>query len=134
MKKITILAIGKVRENWLAEALTEYEKRLSSEAQISWVLAKDDARLLSLCPPTYFALDPQGEVHTSESFAAICAREMHHTFVIGGAEGLPLLLKERAKKKIRLSSLTFPHQMTRLILLEQIYRAFQIERNTPYHK
>lgn len=136
MIRIKILSIGKTREAWLEEAIAEYTKRLSPDAQIQFVWAKDDDNLLELIQKeqSVICLDAAGKSLTSEQFSSLLQREGSRiTFVIGGAEGLPPILKEQFPL-ISLSPMTFTHQMTRLILLEQIYRAFQIAKRTKYHK
>ena len=102
--------------------------------------AKNDAQLLDWVEKevNVVALDPVGKQFTSEAFSAFLANCWEEggarlSIVIGGAEGLPPSLKQRAKL-VSLSSLTFTHQMTRLILLEQIYRALEIQKGSHYHK
>jgi len=128
--KLAIYTVGKAKEAWLQGALSEYEKRLPFS--IDWHLAKSDALLHA--PPAYVALDPSGQTFTSESFAAWFYATSPRAFVIGGPEGLTPQAKQQASSLISLSPLTFTHQMTRLILLEQIYRATQIHKGTQYHK
>lgn len=125
----------------MKEALDEYSKRLEPILSIQWILAKDDSQLIALLSKesAYIALDPKGKMLTSEDFSTWL---IHHfesggsrlNFVIGGAEGLPASIAEGAEAKISLSKLTFTHQLTRLILLEQIYRAFEIDKGSKYHK
>ena len=125
--KLSIYTIGKTKEVWLQQALSEYEKRLPFSVQ--WHISKT----LSL-PPTYVALDPTGTLHTSESFASWFYTVSPRSFVIGGPNGLTPAEKAHASDLISLSPLTFTHQITRLILLEQIYRATQIHKGSGYHK
>ena len=132
MPPINIYTIGKAKESWLQEALAEYEKRLPFT--IRWHLCKDDAALAAKIPNTYIALDPTGTTHTSESFAHWFIQSYPRHFIIGGAEGLTPKMRQNAQDLISLSPLTFTHQLTRLILLEQLYRATQIDKNTDYHK
>jgi 23S rRNA (pseudouridine1915-N3)-methyltransferase len=137
MIKIKVLSIGKTKETWLQEALSEYEKRLTPLGSIEWILAKNDVQLeeFSKKEPKYIALDPQGKSMTSEKFAAWFSQAGSRiTFVIGGAEGLTPTLKANASLLWSLSPLTFTHQLTRLILLEQLYRAYEINRGGSYHK
>lgn len=140
MYKLKIFSIGKTKESWLKEAIEEYSNRLGAILSIQWILAKDDPQLISLLSEeTYIALDPNGKMFTSEDFStwlikSLEARSSRLNFVIGGAEGLPPAISEGALAKISLSKLTFTHQLTRLILIEQIYRAFEIDKGTQYHK
>jgi 23S rRNA (pseudouridine1915-N3)-methyltransferase len=136
MFKVKVLTVGKCKEEWLAVALSEYEKRLKGKMSIEWRLAKDDAQLAewALQEP-FIALDPHGELLTSEAWA----KKMIHlglrlNFLIGGAEGIPTALLQKAQWKWSLSPLTFTHQIARLILVEQLYRATEIERGSNYHK
>ena len=141
MFKIKLITIGKTKEAWLDVALQEYTKRLSSVATIQWVLVKNLKELErsadSLKP--FICLDPQGISCTSEAFSKLLHQELikrgsRLTLLIGGDEGLPPSLKDKASLLLSLSLLTFTHQMTRLILLEQLYRSFEIARGSPYHK
>jgi len=141
MIKIKILTIGKNKEAWLHDALAEYEKRLRPFCTFEWILAKNDVHLeeISKKEGKFIALDPQGKSMTSEKFAewlskALVAYNSRLVFIIGGAEGLSPSLKAQASFLWSLSPLTFTHQATRLILLEQIYRAYEINRGSAYHK
>lgn len=133
MLKIKIISPGKIKEAYLAEALAEYEKRLKGTASIEWVFR-------DIVPESpYICLDPKGKTFTSLAFSTFfyaewekCASRL--TFVIGGPEGLSQEILSGARHTISLSPLTFTHQFARLILLEQIYRAIQIEKGSPYHK
>lgn len=134
MHHIKILTIGKTKEPWLIDALGEYKKRLTPHAKISLELVRSDDALVqkATSEPNLICLDPAGKTHTSESFATLIAAHSRHTFVIGGPDGLPPPL--RTYPLLSLSALTFTHQITRLILYEQIYRAFEINRGSSYHK
>lgn len=135
MIKVHIHTIGKSKETWLNDALAEYEKRLQGKAQIKWLLAKDNTELLKQVSlePNLIALDVQGALLSSEAVSQkLTQAGSRLAFIIGGAEGLPPLLQP--KWRWSLSPLTFTHQMTRLILLEQLYRAYEIEKKSPYHK
>lgn len=136
MFKVKVLTIGRCKEEWLAEALSEYEKRLKGKLSIEWHLAKDDAQLIAWASEeTFIALDPKGELLTSEAWSKKMSQlGLRLVFVIGGAEGLPAEIVKKALFKWSLSPLTFTHQITRLILIEQIYRAMEIERGSRYHK
>jgi 23S rRNA (pseudouridine1915-N3)-methyltransferase len=139
MVKIKIFSPGKTKEPWLQEAIQEYIKRLKPVAEIEWIHPKKESDLAPLVEKEkrWIALDPRGKEFTSEQFSKFIFQELEShgatiNFVIGGAEGLP----ERLRKEplISLSQMTFTHQATRWILLEQIYRAFEIEKGSTYHK
>ena len=140
MYHITIFFIGKTKEAWLLAAIAEYTKRLQPAATISWVGAKDDEQLKkNLHQQPYFCLDPKGTLFSSEQFSTFLHKTLLENgsrlnLVIGGPEGLTPVLRKGAAGLISLSPLTFTHQISRLILLEQLYRAIQIEKGTPYHK
>lgn len=157
--KITILAIGKIKEKYLQNGIDEFIKRLTtfckleikefSEIKISenpsaeelkQALKKEGEQiLLALSNTTYVVLlDLHGKQISSESlaskFSSLAVNGTSHiTFVIGGAFGLSDELRNRADFAWSLSSLTFTHQMIRLFLVEQIYRAFKIWRGEKYH-
>ncbi len=137
MFKVKIFTVGKTREPWLQAALAEYEKRLSAYAKIQWMLAKnsDELAAKAMQESPWIALDVRGELvdspRASQKLLKIGAR---WNFVIGDAEGLPSPLLEKSAWRWSLSPLTFTHQMTRLVLLEQIYRALEINAGSSYHK
>ena len=138
--KIKILSVGKTKEAWLEAAFDEYIKRLKSTAEVECLWAKNDAQLIEKARKEkgIVCLDPQGSLYTSEQFAAFVTQQLERngsrlTIVIGGAEGLPAELKALGPL-ISLSPLTFTHQITRLILIEQLYRAFEIAKGSNYHK
>ena len=157
--KIRIVAVGKLKEKYLREGVAEYEKRLApfasvelletreeymaenpSEAQRQQTLAKEGERLLRLVPEKSFliVLDVKGKLLSSEALAKeLASRALQGqsdlTFLIGGAFGLSPAVRERADLRISFSPMTFTHQMVRLLLYEQIYRAFKINRGEKYH-
>lgn len=140
MLKLKILSIGKTKEKWLVEGLNEYLKRLQPFVQIENLWAKDDVQLTEWAKKeTFFlSLDPSGRTFTSQNFSSFLMQAWEKqgsrlTMIIGGPEGLPSEIKQRGEL-ISLSPLTFTHQMTRLILLEQIYRAIEIQKGSSYHK
>lgn len=140
MLKLKIFLIGKTKESWLEQALNEYIKRLKPVVSIDWVWAKHDAQLIELVKkePHLICLDPQGRLLTSEQFSTFISESWEKggsrlSIAIGGAEGLPQEIKTHSIL-LSLSPLTFTHQMTRLVLLEQIYRAIEIQKGTHYHK
>ena len=157
--KIRIVAAGRLKEKYLREGVAEYEKRLApfasvelletreeympenpSEAQRQQALAKEGERLLRLVPEKSFliVLDVKGKLLSSEALAKELAGlalqgRSDLTFLIGGAFGLSQAVRERADLRISFSPMTFTHQMVRLLLYEQIYRAFKINRGEKYH-
>lgn len=136
MFKVKVLTIGKSKEEWLKIAIAEYEKRLQGKMSIQWLFVKNDEELidLSLQEP-FIALDPNGTLLSSEAWSEKMGKlGSKLNFVIGGAEGLPEIILEKARFIWSLSPLTFTHQMTRLILVEQLYRALEIEKGSSYHK
>ena len=153
--KLIILSPGKVREHWLQAGIDEYVKRLSRYCQVSllqiddvpdsWpaekALAEEGRRLLSRIKPQDWvvALDLCGIQPDSPELAELLPRWLQDggsavVFIIGGSNGLASAVLERAQVSLCLSKMTFTHQMARLLLLEQCYRAFRIQSGKPYHK
>ena len=158
--RIRILAIGKIKEKYLKEGIDEYLARIRPYTQIEIVEENDEPipdnpndseikkaidlegkKVLKLLKPSDYliGLDLNKKELNSEEFAAFLEKKFvlggsNISFVIGGSYGLSDELKARCNDSISLSKMTFLHQMTRLILLEQIYRAFKINRNETYHK
>lgn len=138
--KIKILSVGKNKESWLESAFGEYLKRLKPTVDIECLWAKNDSQLIdwAVREKGVVCLDPKGSLLTSEQFSSFLLQQIEKngsrlTLVIGGAEGLPEEVK-RLGAFISLSPLTFTHQITRLILIEQIYRSFEIAKGSNYHK
>lgn len=141
MIKVKILTIGKTKEKWLDDALDEYIKRMKPSLTLEWNLLKNDQQLIdsALKEPSFICLDVQGRLLSSEEFAQFFHLTIEKNgsrlcLIIGGAEGLPEKLKQKADALISLSPLTFTHQITRLVLIEQIYRALEIKKGSSYHK
>ena len=141
MLKIKIITVGKTKEPWLQEATDEYLKRLQNSILIEWILCKNSDHLINTLEKesSWICLDPMGIMQTSEEFSVFLFKALESegsriNIVIGGAEGLPAKIKSQAKHLISFSRMTFTHQMTRLILLEQIYRAQEIKKGSGYHK
>lgn len=157
---ITILAVGRLKERYLAEAQQEYLKRLRAYAKINIVEVPDEGFAEGISPAegemvkekeslrlkkhikqgTYtVALDREGKELSSEELAgwlgalALQGRS-EVAFIIGGTLGLASNITGGADLKLSFSKLTFPHQLMRVILLEQIFRAFKINKNEPYHR
>jgi 23S rRNA (pseudouridine1915-N3)-methyltransferase len=140
MYKISVFSVGKTKESWLVEALSEYEGRLRSQVEIEWILVKKEEQLESLLEKTPFiALAIDAKQFSSEEFSVqlhdwLEDRGSRLVFLIGGAEGISPSLLSKAFSKISFSKMTLTHQMVRLLLLEQIYRAVEIRKGTGYHK
>lgn len=157
--KIKIYAIGKIKEDYLTIGINEYVKRITPYASIEIVEVKDEPinnpidseikrakdiegnRVLKIVKSNEYliGLDLNKKQYTSEDFAYFISTKLEQnganiSFVIGGSYGLSDALKQRVNCSISLSNMTFLHQMTRLILLEQIYRCFKILNNEVYHK
>ena len=140
---MTIYSVGKTKEAWLQTAIELYTTRLRSVVDIDCVWVRDDAALEAQVSRADSAgciiLDERGELCTSVEFTsrvfdALEAGGSRVTFFIGGADGLPPALKADTGRLLSLSRLTFTHQMARLLLIEQIYRATEIRRGSGYHK
>ena len=145
--KITLIVVGKLKEKFLVEGVAEYLKRLKKFATIELreipecrTVEEEGLKILSLVPQNSWlcVLDVSGEALSSEEFAKkIAALNLNGisnlTFAIGGAFGLSEELRRAAAFRLSLSKMTLTHQMSRLVLVEQIYRAFKINRNEPYH-
>lgn len=141
MLKIKIVGVGKTKEEWLESAIGDYLKRLTPVAQFDFIFLKDDTALLDHLKDesaNYITLDDGGKQFTSVQFSHFLQQQLDQhgprlTFVIGGAEGLPPSLKSHTPN-LSLSPMTLTHQMVRLLLVEQIYRALEIQRGSRYHK
>jgi 23S rRNA (pseudouridine1915-N3)-methyltransferase len=137
--KIVVVAVGKIREKQLRAVADDYLERARHYARVSEVEVKADADLERALPreASVIALDPGGEVLTSREFASRVERWGQRgkgdvAFVIGGAEGIPKAILAGAHARLALSSLTLPHRLARVLLFEQLYRAFTILRGEPY--
>ena len=158
--KITVICVGKIKESYFRDAILEYSKRLSkytileivevadektsensSDREIALIQDKEGKRILShikdgaLC----IALAIQGKKMDSVAFSDYIAKRMEEgksqiTFIIGGSLGLSEEVMKRCKYSVSFSDMTFPHQLMRVVLLEQIYRGFRILNHEPYHK
>jgi len=139
--RIDIVCIGKLREDYLRAAQAEYLKRLGPYARLTVVEAADERAMEKALQNGAFpiALAIDGKALSSDAFAKILQNMAidgtpHIAFVIGGAEGLSAHILGLCRMRLSLSAMTFPHQLARIILLEQVYRAFRIISNEPYHK
>ena len=157
---ITIIGVGKIKEKYLKLGIDEFSKRLTkyckldvielddekgpenlSEKDMLIVKDKEGKKILSKIKNNSYviALAIDGKNLSSEELADTMSKlavrgNSHITFVIGGSLGLSDEVLKRADYKLSFSKMTFPHQLMRLILLEQVYRAFRINNNEPYHK
>ena len=139
--KIKLVTIGKLKEKYLKEGIAEYSKRLSRFTKVEIILAKEGERILSNIADREFviALAIEGQQFPSEKFSLVIEDASikgfsNITFIIGGSLGLSSQVKERANLLMSFGKLTLPHQLMRLVLIEQIYRAFMIQQGSPYHK
>ncbi len=158
--RFTIIAAGKIRDKWINEGIAEYSKRLKrfgkleiieipdekvpekfSEKEILQAVEKEGKKMLARWPSDAWgiAMDLQGDAPGSEGLADLLSRRgvagTHHVvFAIGGSNGLSSEVLKKCRKKISFGPNTFPHQLFRLMLLEQIYRARKIMAGETYHK
>lgn len=157
---ITIISVGKLKEKYLKQGIEEYLKRLSayvrinilelsdekapenlSQLQMQQIKQKEGNRILEKIHPDAYviALAVEGQMQSSEQFATKLGQlsasgKNSLVFVIGGSLGLSDDVMKRSNEAISFSKMTFPHQLMRLILVEQVYRGFRILRGEPYHK
>ncbi|WP_350343632.1 23S rRNA (pseudouridine(1915)-N(3))-methyltransferase RlmH [Proteinivorax tanatarense] len=158
--KIDIITVGKLKEKYFVEAVKEYQKRLSAFCKLNIIEVPDKAApqqssqkeqeeiknnegekiLTKINPQSYvIALEIKGEMLSSEKLAKkldqlAVTGSSYITFIIGGSLGLSQQVLKKAQLKLSFSPMTFPHQLMRVILLEQVYRAFKINKGEPYHK
>lgn len=158
--KITIICVGKIKEDFYRKAVSEYEKRLSRYCRLEIIEVQDEktpdhaspvmeeqikekeaARILKhIKEDAYvFSLEIEGSKPDSVSFAnqldqLAVQGKSHIQFIIGGSLGLHQSVSKAAHQAISFSNMTFPHQLMRIILLEQIYRGYRIIKGEPYHK
>ncbi len=158
--KITVVCVGKLKEKYFSDGVEEYKKRMGryakvdiaevpdekapetlSPAQEEQVKAKEGERILKKIPDDAFvvALCIDGKMLSSEEFAKFFEDKALSgvssiAFVIGGSLGLSKAVIDRADYKLSFSKMTFPHQLMRMVLMEQVYRSFRIIKNEPYHK
>ena len=143
---IKIITVGKIKENYLKEAINDYQKRISKYHKLEIIEIEDDNiinekdRILKhINKKDYLiALDIQGieltSIELSKKINNIFINNSNITFIIGGSNGIHDSIKNIVNYKLSFSKMTFPHQLFRLILLEQIYRSFKILNNETYHK
>lgn len=160
MLNVTILAVGKIKEKFLSDAIDEYSKRLGRYCRLEIIRVKDDPtpdnptdkerdivlkregeRLIEKIPKGAYIIPlcVEGKQKASEEFAKIMSEipssgKSEVVFIIGGSMGLWNRIKDMADLKLSFSKMTFPHQLMCVILLEQLYRAFNISGGGKYHK
>ena len=160
MQKVTLLCVGKLKEKFYADAVAEYAKRLSrfckleivelpeerlpedpAPTQVEAALAKEADAIRSRLPTSalVIALCVEGKLRSSEDLARLVADSAsrgvsHLVFLIGGSFGLHPSIKALAGERLSMSPMTFPHHLARVMVLEQIYRAYQIDAGSRYHK
>ena len=156
MIKINLICMGDIKEKYLTDAINEYSKRISRFASLKIVelkenvaksnseldtinaLKKDAQEIVKHIKGYPVCLDIQGEIISSEQFAKKIEKtsltNSEITFIVGASNGIHQEIKDLCKEKISFSKMTFPHQLMRVIFLEQLYRAFTILNNISYHK
>ncbi len=160
MMNITVIALGKLKEKYLTDAISEYSKRISaygklqiielnpvrlsdnpSQTEIDNALSKEAEEIKKKIPNNsfVFSLCIEGKEKSSEAFAKAISHatlngKSNIVFIIGSSFGLSPEIKSLSDFRLSFSPMTFPHQLMRVMLLEQIYRAFQINNNGKYHK
>jgi 23S rRNA (pseudouridine1915-N3)-methyltransferase len=138
---IRLLAVGKLRSTALRAAADDYATRIGRFAKLQVLEVDDDTRqaeakaiLARLQGSPVIACDLGGRGCGSEQFAALLGRQGSPCFVIGGPQGLDESVRQRADSLLRLSDFTLPHELARVVLLEQIYRALTLLHGHPYHR
>ena len=145
MVKVSLVCVGKLKEAFWRDAVAEYAKRLSrfckfevKELPEGKSPEEEAEPILRACKGRIFALAVEGREYTSEGFAetlkTLCDRGEEIAFVIGSSCGLSPRVKRAADGLVSFSRMTFPHQLMRVVLCEQIYRAFMINAGAEYHK
>ena len=159
MQSVTIIAVGSLKEKYLRDAMAEYSKRLSafckfnvieiapvripespSQGEISSALQKEGAAILAKIPrgAQTVAMCIEGKQQSSERLAQTISNNAGNfgsiVFIIGGSHGMSADVQKRADYSVCFGKMTYPHQLMRLILAEQIYRACKINRGETYHK
>ena len=156
--QIHLITVGRLKEQWLRDAYAEYEKRLSrycrltltelpearlsespADAEIAAALSQEGKAILNACRGKIIAMCIEGKLRSSEEFAAMLDQtalsgDSTVSFVIGSSFGLAPEVKNRADLRFSMSPMTFTHQIARVLLMEQLYRAFQISTGGKYHK
>ena len=150
---IKIITVGTIKEKYLKEAIEEYKKRLSKYTALELIEVKDEGlveekkaltleaeKILKYISPRDYiiTMEIEGNMYTSEEFSKkldkIQTENSNIVFIIGGSYGLSDNIKSKSKLHLSFSKMTFPHQLFRVLLLEQIYRSYKINNNESYHK
>lgn len=141
MLRISVICQGKLKEKYYADACAEYLKRLGAYAAAEVIEIAEDADVSPKIPKGAYviAMAIEGEKLSSEQLAARLEKlalggSSRLCFLIGGSEGLAEQVKRQADMRLSMSDMTFPHHLARVMVLEQIYRAFTINAGTKYHK
>ncbi len=132
-KRISISAIGKIKKNWIRDGINQYKKRMpdltvNEFKSFNFENIRDNNIIICLAE--------EGKTFSSVELASLLLNYKNKkiNFLIGDSDGIPLEIKDKSDLLLSLSSLTFPHELARLILIEQIYRAISISSNSPYHR
>lgn len=141
MHRVNVLCLGRLKEPYYTDACREYCKRLGAYCKIEVTELAEDADIAARIPKGAYviALCIEGKKLSSPDLAALLDRLAGQgvsriCFLIGGSEGLPQAVKDRADFSLSMSDMTFPHHLARVMLLEQLYRAFSINAGSKYHK
>ena len=157
MIKIKVVCVGKIKEKYFADAVKEYEKRLSrycqfqikelkeenfndnpTESDVKTIIKKEGESILKEIKGKVILLDIKGKEYSSVEFSTLIKdfvdKGEEVTFIIGGSYGVSQEVKDKASAKISFSKMTFPHTLFRVMLVEQIYRAYTIINGAKYHK
>ncbi len=146
MMKINIVAVGTLKEKYWTSAIEEYAKRISRYASLKIIevgekrtVEEEGKEILRKSSGYLIAMDIDGKVVSSPDFSEIFAKNLvngtsEFTLVIGGSEGLSDEVKKSCRERISFGRVTYPHQLMRVILTEQVYRALTIMNNVTYHK
>lgn len=148
MLHITILCVGRIKEQYMKEGISDYSKRMTRYAKVDFIeipeeinVKKEGEKMLAALPANSYviALDLKGKLISSQELAEIFDKEAtmgasHFTILIGGSDGYDPAVLELANVRLCMSKMTFTHQMARFIIMEQIYRAMKINSGEKYHK
>lgn len=160
MIKITLICVGKLKESYFRDAVAEYSKRLQRYCDLTIIEVPDEktpdnasdadndkikntegTKIIDKIPERayVFTLEINGKMNTSEALSEMISLKMnegysHLCFIIGGSLGLSDMVINKSNYHLSFSKMTFPHQLMRVVLLEQLYRCFKIMSNEPYHK
>ena len=131
--RLSINAIGKIKKNWIREGINQYKKRMPDliiNESKSFNIQNIQTNNIIIC------LSEEGKSFSSIDLTSLLLnfKNKKINFLIGDADGIPSDIKDKSNLLLSLSPLTFPHELARLILLEQIYRAISISKNSPYHR